>query len=162
MEPLGRVIPRLWSFPGWEKRLKAGRVLGRWAEIVGPAVARATRPRAFSQGRLWVEVEDSVWMTRLRFEERRLLKLLNEAAGERLFTSIRWVLARRPWPQRAKARPRGPFELPKDWQEKAQKEVAHIEDPELREAFLRLRLTLLAKRTRPRPLGHKAPLAADK
>ncbi len=157
MEPLGGVIPRLWRFPGWQTRLRAGKILARWEEIVGPAVARAARPRAFSQGKLVVEVQDSVWMTRLRFEEKRILKLLNEAAGEKLFLAIRWSLARKPFPKEEKPRMAlKSTSLPPSCQEKAQKEVAVIEDPELREAFLRLRLTLLAKKIRRRPEGYKS------
>ena len=163
MEPLGKVIPRLWRFPGWQTRLRAGKILARWEEIVGAAVARAARPRAFSQGKLVVEVQDSVWMTRLRFEERHILRLLNEAAGEKIFLAIRWSLARKPFPKnKAPEKDSKSTALPTFCQEKAQKEVAIIEDPEVREAFLRLRLTLLAKRIRRKQKGYKACPDPDK
>ena len=147
MEHIRSLLAHLWTSPGWKKRFRAGEVLSQWEEIVGPAIARVTRPKGFSQGRLFVEVEDSVWMTRLRFEERRILSLLNEKAGEGLFREIRWVLSRRPLLKHARSAP-GPQELSPILRDKASREVATIEDPELREAFLRLRLTLLKKAQR--------------
>ncbi len=155
MKPLGEVITNLWSFSGWKKRLRAAEVLGQWGDIVGPAVAQVARPRAFSKGTLIIEVRDSVWMTQLKFQERLLLKRLNQVAQEDLFQHIRWVLARgfaSPAPQ-TKDWLNTP--VPVSWQEKAQREVSVIEDPELRQAFLRLRLTLWKKKGLP-PREHKA------
>ncbi len=144
MEHIKGVLPKIWASPAWKKRLQAGEVLSRWEEIVGPAIAKAARPKSFSKGRLIIEVKDSIWMNQLHFEEERILSLLNVQAGEELFQEIRWVLSKRPFrkhPKRStKAR-----EIPPRLRQKIEKEVAVIEDPELRKAFLRLRLTLLKK-----------------
>ncbi len=144
MEHIKGVLPQIWASPAWKKRLQAGEVLSRWEEIVGPAIARAARPKSFSKGRLIVEVEDSIWMNQLHFEEKRILSLLNAQAGEELFQEIRWVLSKRPFRKHLKRATKAK-EISPRLRQQIEKEVAVIEDPELRQAFLRLRLTLLKK-----------------
>ncbi len=157
MESLGDIVSRAFAAPAWRERLRAMKVLSRWEEIVGEALAQATYPRGFSRGTLILEVEDSLWMQRLRFEEKRLLERLNQAAGESLFKGLRLVLSRdrRPHPSRPKSRRLEPSPA---LLKRVEEEVAVIEDPELREAFRRLRLTLLLKAQRgPRLRGYKGP-----
>lgn len=144
MEHIKGVLPKIWASPAWKKRLLAGEVLSRWEEIVGLAIAKAARPRSFSQGRLIVEVEDSIWMNQLHFEEKKILSLLNARAGEELFQEIRWVLSKRPFRKHLK-RSTKTREISPRLRQKIEREVAVIKDPELRQAFLRLRLTLLNK-----------------
>ena len=145
MEALSRILPRVWAAPAWKKGLKAAQVLDRWESIVGKDLARAVRPVGFARGVLTLTVPDHIWRQRLRFEERRILSLLNEAAGETIFEKIRFLL-RRP-----------PFEKKKDPRrnlssgrliKRFSQELAVIEDEELKEAFLKLRLTLAQKRLR--------------
>ncbi len=145
MEHIKGVLPKIWGSPAWKKRLQAGEILSRWEEIVGPAIAKAARPKSFSQGRLIVEVQDSIWMNQLHFEEKKILSLLNARAGEELFQGIRWVLSKRPFRKYPPKRSIKPREISPSLLQKIEKEVAVIEDLELRKAFFRLRLTLIKK-----------------
>ncbi|QJA06699.1 DUF721 domain-containing protein [Thermosulfurimonas marina] len=132
METLGRILHRLFLLPGWRERLRAWEILWDWEEIVGEEVASRTWPLSFAQGRLTLGVTDSTWASALRFEVPRLLELLNQRAGERLFREIRFQITRPP----GKSRPRNP-RRPLTPEEKARIEasVQVIEDPELREVF---------------------------
>ncbi|NPB08755.1 MAG: DUF721 domain-containing protein [Thermodesulfobacteria bacterium] len=162
MESFGQIVSRAFPVPAWQERLKAMKVLSRWEEIVGEGLARATRPRGFSRGTLILEVEDSLWMQRLRFEEKRLLARLNQAAGERLFKGLRLVLSRGGIPRPRSSSRKLPQPSP-ELLSRVEKEVAVIEDPELREAFKRLRLTLLLKARRGlRPRGYRAHPGPDR
>ncbi len=154
MEHIKGIISNLWSFPGWKKRLKAAEVLAKWEEIVGPRIAKAARPKGFSQGVVIIEVEDSIWMNRLHFEEKRLLNLLNKEASEEIFTQIRWVLTRRPF--RKKEFLRDVKDLPEEIKRKIGQEVKVIQDKEVRNAFFALRLTLAKKAQKvSQPLRYK-------
>ncbi len=162
MEPLGEIVFRAFSTPAWRERLRAMKVLSRWEEIVGEVLARNTRPRGFSRGTLVLEVEDSLWMQRLRFEEKRLLALLNQAAGEELFKGVRLVLSREGIRRSPPLSPEPPSPSP-ELLAQVERETAIIEDPDLREAFKRLRLTLLLKaQARKRPPGYKARRDTDR
>lgn len=61
-------------------------VLARdWLEVVGPAVARHTRPGRMLAGRLVVYVDNSVWLSELaRVHRRRMLSNLQARFGKRI------------------------------------------------------------------------------
>lgn len=62
------------------------RALGAvWEDAVGPAIARAARPRALRGSTLIVAVESARWATELEGRERELCERL----GERLGTAVR-------------------------------------------------------------------------
>ncbi len=144
MERLSNILPNIWAAPAWRKGLKAARLLDRWEELVGEAVARAARPVGYARGTLTLEVSDHIWLQRLRFEEKRILSLLNKAAGEELFTRLRLTL-RRDFSPASRKRQENRARVER-LAERFRKELSAIEDEELREAFLRLRLTLARKR----------------
>jgi len=156
MEALGKLLENLLKIPGYRERLKAWGVLLDWEEVVGEELARRTWPVAFAHGRLTLGVADPIWGAALRFEAPKILEALNKASGEKLFTSIRFVIEKPPAFWKRKARRASP--LSPEEEEKAQREAALIEDPELREAFRRWRRVLLQaqKRSGPPP-KNKAP-----
>ncbi len=143
MEALGRVIERLLKSPGGRERLKAWSVLFDWEEVVGEELAKKTWPLSFSHGKLTLGVTDPAWASALRFEGARILELLNQAAGEKLFTSLRFVIAPPPRKRRRSYLP----PLSPEESEKVRQET-RIEDAELRELFIRWREVLLRARKR--------------
>jgi predicted nucleic acid-binding Zn ribbon protein len=58
-----------------------GGVFGRWAEIVGDAVAAHVTPVKLDGAKLVVEVDDPAWATQLRFLEAAMKQRLREVAG---------------------------------------------------------------------------------
>lgn len=40
---------------------------GQWAKIVGPTIAKHSRPIGYDRGRLVIEVTNSVWINEIRF-----------------------------------------------------------------------------------------------
>jgi predicted nucleic acid-binding Zn ribbon protein len=143
MQRISNILEDLWQAPAWKRALKAGHVLERWPELVGKVVARAARPRGFARGVLTLEVYDHIWLQRLRFEERKILKLLNETCGEKIFERLRLVLRSEAWKGSPSRKRR---EIPENIKRAIEKELALIEDEELRRAFLKLRLTLARKK----------------
>ena len=58
-----------------------GAVFGRWAEVVGDAVAAHVTPIKLDGTRLVVEVDDPAWATQLRFLEASVKQRVLEVAG---------------------------------------------------------------------------------
>ena len=59
-------------------------VLDDWAERVGEAVARVTRPREVSGGTLIVEVRSSPWLMELNMMKGEFLRRVNEGREARI------------------------------------------------------------------------------
>ncbi|MBO0693324.1 MAG: DUF721 domain-containing protein [Acidimicrobiaceae bacterium] len=58
-----------------------GAIFARWEELVGPEVAKHSRPHRLRAGVLVIEVDQPAWATQLRYLSGDLLKRVNEAAG---------------------------------------------------------------------------------
>lgn len=83
----------------------------RWEEIVGPTLARQTRPLRLRNHLLLVGVTSSTWMQELQFLKGRLRCQINDALGRSVVRETRFVLApplEPPQPRRYRRRPPGP------------------------------------------------------
>jgi predicted nucleic acid-binding Zn ribbon protein len=58
-----------------------GGVFGRWAEIVGEAVAAHVQPVRLDGGRLVVEVSDPAWATQIRLLADTVCQRINDVTG---------------------------------------------------------------------------------
>lgn len=54
----------------------------RWGELVGADIARHSTPRSLRGGVLVVGVDHGGWATELRFQEHRIVGLLDECVGQ--------------------------------------------------------------------------------
>ena len=136
---------------GLDKRLKAEQLAARWAEIVGPAVAKIAAPVQFRNGTLFIDVGDHLWMQELKFQERELIERLNQALGESLVRRLFFQLARTPpaaMDHAAEEVSSAVIAVPLDPQqeEALEREVAGVRDPHLREALKGFRRRLLQAR----------------
>jgi predicted nucleic acid-binding Zn ribbon protein len=70
---------------------RAQRVLRRWPEIVGPMMAKRSRPDRYEKGTVWVAVQGSAWAQELRMVKERLIARLKELSGDpSLFRDMRF------------------------------------------------------------------------
>jgi predicted nucleic acid-binding Zn ribbon protein len=95
-----------------------------WPQAVGKRVAARTRPVAFIDGCLIIEVEDSVWLQHLRTMRRHILPRLQEVAGQ---DAVKALEFRPGVPRREPQRAAGA--------RAAADEADAIEDPSLRRAY---------------------------
>jgi predicted nucleic acid-binding Zn ribbon protein len=56
-------------------------IRSRWCDLVGEEVARHSTPRSLKEKRLVVTVDHGGWATELRFQEGRILRLLEAQLG---------------------------------------------------------------------------------
>jgi len=84
MSPIRSLLPSVLA--SLARETGDARALGAlWEEAVGPAIARAARPRALRGSTLVVEVASARWASELEGRERELCERL----GERLGTAVR-------------------------------------------------------------------------
>ena len=80
---VGESVDRLAATLGIDSRL-----LTRWPELVGDALAERTRPRSLRGGTLVVAVDDPAWAAQLRWLEADLVARLNDVLGADRVTRI--------------------------------------------------------------------------
>ena len=70
---------------------RAGSVLRRWDEIVGPQLAQKSAPDRYDRGTVWVATQGSAWAQELRLMKPILLERMEAMAGERgMFLDVRF------------------------------------------------------------------------
>jgi predicted nucleic acid-binding Zn ribbon protein len=84
----GSVLDVLVATGGWSDRLAVHSVTGRWAQIVGPAVAEHTSIEAFAEGVLTVRCDSTAWATQMRMLVPQLHARLNDEAGAGVVRTI--------------------------------------------------------------------------
>lgn len=151
MMPAARAIVNALTFYGIGDEIRAGRLITEWADLVGNKIAQRTRPDGVKDRVLWVEVATSAWLHELNLLKPQLLRGLIERLGEpKLFDDIRFKLAGRN--RRAPTKVEHPraravhvpptvFPATGAARERIVREVASVDDEELRELIARVRIT---------------------
>jgi predicted nucleic acid-binding Zn ribbon protein len=67
---------------GLETKLAKYDFVLHWAEIVGPEIAKRTKPLQIRNGVLTVAVQNSIWAQELTFNKKMIIKKLSERVGE--------------------------------------------------------------------------------
>lgn len=75
---IGSVVGDVLEGLGIRDRVEKAETALQWDAIVGPHIARVTRPRGIRGGVLFVEVAGAAWMMELNMMRRTLLARLNE------------------------------------------------------------------------------------
>jgi hypothetical protein len=134
-------------------QVRGERVVTEWTELVGPRIAQRTRPDRIVDRVLWIEVASSAWLHELSLLKPQLLRGLLERLGEpALFDDLRLRLAGGGPRRDAVTVPRGrrhPAAAPRPpvqpatgaAREAIVREVATVDDDELRELIARVRIT---------------------
>ncbi|MFA4943346.1 MAG: DUF721 domain-containing protein [Lentisphaeria bacterium] len=78
-------------------------IQGQWATLVGPEVARQTRPAAFRDGQLFVEVANATWLYVLETMHKPLILKRLQAASDGAIRDLRFLAGDRPAPSRPAA-----------------------------------------------------------
>lgn len=121
--------------------LRLGRLRREWASIVGPDLARHTAPDRFFQGKLFVICHDSQWMQTFTFVRAQVLERVNQLCpGTEVKTAVT-RLGRMPAASPVAQAPNWP-----DWHRVNITGIPAIEHRELRDAIMRCKAKLQARR----------------
>jgi len=92
VESIGKVLEQVIADLGVGKKLREQRAVVEWEQIVGEKVAGHSRALKVDGGRLFVEVDSSVWAQELSMMRRRILRQVNTRAGDRVIDNVHFVL----------------------------------------------------------------------
>jgi predicted nucleic acid-binding Zn ribbon protein len=87
-QKFGAVLDRLMRQRGWEKPKAEATVFGAWEKVVGPDIARHSRPVKLDDGVLTVEAESTAWATQLRMLAASLIKNIAGEVGHNVVTRL--------------------------------------------------------------------------
>jgi predicted nucleic acid-binding Zn ribbon protein len=91
--PLAEALQAWMKKKGLVKRMDQAVVVGEWAELVGPQIAKVAVPESVTpDGVLRVRVATAPWATELQMMTPRIIGRLNTGRPGRPITSIRWVV----------------------------------------------------------------------
>jgi hypothetical protein len=148
--PAADAVTAALDLHGITEQVRAGRVVTEWTELVGPKIAQRTRPDGIVDRILWVEVATSSWLHELNLLRPQLTRGLLERLGDPpLFDELRLRLTgrtrRAPVALRSAPRPAPPprpMPAPATGpaRERIVREVARVDDAELRELIARIRI----------------------
>jgi predicted nucleic acid-binding Zn ribbon protein len=84
----GAVLERLMKARGWQQPTAEATVFGAWERVVGPDVAKHSRPVKLDNGELTVEAESTAWATQLRMLAGKLIKRIAAEVGHNVVTKL--------------------------------------------------------------------------
>ena len=140
---LRELLEEFFSQSGLSRRIQEEKILDIWEEVVGEAVAARTEPICVKNRILQVKVESSVWMQQLQFMKGLIIQKLHDRLGDHPLQDLRFLLgeierAEKWGEKRSEANPENPVELSDADRERIEKEVAAIQDPEMRNILTRV------------------------
>lgn len=86
---LGDALEDVIAERGWGTEVNVHLLLGRWPELVGPAVAEHSKPESFDAGVVVVRTSSTAWASQLRLLTPQLVAKMNAAVGEGTITAVR-------------------------------------------------------------------------
>lgn len=98
MLELSRSLPQVLQQMNLGERLREGRIMDLWADVVGATVAERSRPVKCRDGVLTVAVSSSVWLQQLTMMRQEIVRLFAERIGKGAITEI--VFTARGWSER--------------------------------------------------------------
>lgn len=148
---LGDVLPGALRFAGAARRARLWKILARWEDVVGTAVAQHARPSGWRGKTLVILVDHHAWMTELSFLKPRILEQLRASSPDVHLADLRFELGELPpLPERRRGNlPRPPPRpLSRDEQEFLDHILSPISDEGVRDAARRAIACGLARRNR--------------
>ena len=92
MIDISSVISNLSKSLGFETRMIELSVQKRWHEIMGENIANHTRPGEIRYKKLYINVDNPLWMHHLLFFKEEMLKKVNDLIGREVVSEIRFKL----------------------------------------------------------------------
>jgi predicted nucleic acid-binding Zn ribbon protein len=87
-QAFGDVLARMVKARGWQRPAAEATVFGAWERVVGPDVAKHSRPIKLDNGELTVEAESTAWATQLRLLAASLLQRIAAEVGHNVVRKL--------------------------------------------------------------------------
>jgi predicted nucleic acid-binding Zn ribbon protein len=80
--PIGGLVGSVLTRMGIAEKVERATVIADWEQLVGPHIARVSRPVRIRDETLFVEVESAAWRMELSMLRPRLMRKLNAGRGK--------------------------------------------------------------------------------
>lgn len=87
-QAFGDVLAKLVKARGWQRPAAEATVFGAWERVVGPDIAKHSRPIKLDDGELTVEAESTAWATQLRLLAASLLQRIAAEVGHNVVRKL--------------------------------------------------------------------------
>jgi hypothetical protein len=152
LDSFGAILSGLAKRLGLETRLLELRLQHDWHEIIGEPIASHTWPTQIRFKKLYLVVQNSVWLQQLTFLKPTLLAKLHDAVGTELIGEIMLRVGEIPSPEPAAAAASSDGNLAEvQIDADTASHTADIQDLELRERFTWVISRYPSRSARPRP-----------
>lgn len=92
MIDISSVISNLSKSLGFEQKMVESSLQKRWGEIMGEKIANHTIPGQIRYKKLYIEVDNPVWMHQLLFLKDEILNRVNRSIGREIINEVRFKL----------------------------------------------------------------------
>jgi len=89
-ENIGSIIGSIVDKMEFKKKLKVSNIFNHWEDIVGPGIAKRSRPNKLVRKTLYVSVTTSTWANELSLMSEQLIEKINSFTGEDVVKTIRF------------------------------------------------------------------------
>ena len=89
-EDIGSIIGSIVDKMEFKKKLSVSNIFNHWEDIVGPGIAKRTRPSKLARKTLYVSVTTSTWANELSLMSEQLMGKINSFTGEDVVKTIRF------------------------------------------------------------------------
>jgi len=72
--------------------IDAYKIFSVWGEIAGPTVANHSRPSRFHNDTLYVEVDDPIWLSQLRYMKQDIMRKMDRRIKPGTFRDLKFFL----------------------------------------------------------------------
>ncbi len=148
MIDLLKLLPVLLRKAGNSEEARQNAVLAAWIGAVGPQLRQVSSPVRLERKTLIVAVTDSTWQTQLRKMRGQILFKLNSLLGVPTVTTLEFVINPDMITTTSQQMEQVKFVAPEKHARTLRKNAEAINNPELRDAFLRAAGKCLDRRDR--------------
>jgi predicted nucleic acid-binding Zn ribbon protein len=89
---LSQILQKVLREQDFKGDVEAYRVFSEWQAIMGQKLAEHTRPARLADRRLYVEVDDHVWLAQLKYMKADMLGKIDRAIKPGLFKDLKFFL----------------------------------------------------------------------
>ncbi len=157
--PVQEAIERLLEKAGLRGGVEELRILGCWNEVVGEQVSRRAKPDGLKGGRLYVIVEDPIWLHQLSLLKPALIASLNERLGRPVVKELYLKVGKLPSASTAESPTRSPD--PSIRVEALDALLAPVRDLPCEAVLRRLLTRLLTDEKKRHPVASRSHLGAS-
>lgn len=94
LESIKNIIDRVAKRTGLESKLSEAKIFEIWQKEVGVDVSNHTTPVKLFKGKLFVRVDESIWMSQLTFIKKDIIDKLNKSINANLVKDIFFTINR--------------------------------------------------------------------